>query len=101
MGENKLVHYSIIFIALVLLVVVLKDLQSIFRPLALALMITLWLSPYIRKSKEKGIPFGVMLLGVTLCFIIVIGFGIYLLPDSLKITGSFSKTISEYQEKLA
>ena len=45
MKENKLVEYSIIFIAAVILVLVLQTLAGILRPLAIAFFITVLFIP--------------------------------------------------------
>lgn len=69
MAGNKAAQWGIVFIALVLLAVVLKELQSFFRPLAIAFMITLLLMPLVRFSKRKRIPFLVTMSAIVLIFI--------------------------------
>lgn len=56
MYENKLVNYSIIFIALVLMATVLKTFQSVLRPLAMSVLLIFVVTPLVRYSKQKRIP---------------------------------------------
>lgn len=74
MKENKLVEYSIIFIALVILVIVLQSLSSILRPLAIAFFITMLVIPVYEFSKRKKIPVALPITGVFIIIIIAFYF---------------------------
>ena len=69
MKRNKLVDYSIVFIGIVVLVIVLQELASILRPLALAAFFTILLMPIYDFAKRKKIPAFVPITGI---FIILI-----------------------------
>ncbi len=53
MKENRLVSYSVIFIALVLVAIVLQTFQSVLRPLAIATLLVFMVTPLARYSKEN------------------------------------------------
>ena len=71
---NKLANASIILIGVVVLALVLKTLQLFLRPLALAIILTLLLLPLMRFSKEKKIPFFIIIIGLFLILIVAVGF---------------------------
>ncbi len=65
---KRLVDISIVFIGLVFLVLVLKELQSFLRPLVLALIITLLIMPLFRSDKK-------IWLGVSMAIILFVIIG--------------------------
>lgn len=71
MKENKLVQYSIIFMAFVLLAIVLKELAFIFRPLTTAFFITVLLMPIYNFAKKKRIPSSLPIIGIILILSII------------------------------
>ncbi|MEA2036232.1 MAG: AI-2E family transporter [Nanoarchaeota archaeon] len=86
MGENKLVNASIIFIAIVFLVIVLKTFKVFLRPLALAIILTLLLTPLIRLSRRLKVSFGVTMIGiVVILFVFVYLMGLLISIDAVKI----------------
>lgn len=56
MRENKLVNYSVIFMAIVLLAILLKTFQPVLRPLAIATLFFFIVMPLARYSSKKKIP---------------------------------------------
>lgn len=68
MKENRLVNISIVFIALVVLAIVLKNFQQVMRPLAIATLLFFMVTPLARFSKQKKIPARVTFSGL---FVIV------------------------------
>ncbi len=97
MKENKLANYSLIFIALVLLAIVLKTFQSISRPLAIATLMVFMVTPLSRYSKQKKIPVWLTFSGL---FIIVIL--LMMLISSLVTAESMNlkKAIPQFQERI-
>lgn len=69
MNQNKVAQYSVIFIALVLLAIVLKTFQSVMRPLAIAALLVFMVTPLARYSKQKKIPVWLTFSGL---FVLVI-----------------------------
>jgi AI-2 transport protein TqsA len=69
---RRIVEASIIFIALVFLVIVLKNLASFIRPFFFAIIVMFALMPLIKWSQRKRIPFSVTMLGVVLLIISII-----------------------------
>jgi AI-2 transport protein TqsA len=76
MRENKLVHISIIFIAAVIFIMMLKELDSFMRPFAIAIILMFLLMPLLRWGERHRIPqwisLSVTLLGVLL-FLVFVG----------------------------
>jgi len=102
--SNKYVTYSIIFIAVVLLILVLKNLQSFLRPFFLAIIITLLLNPLERFSKKIKVPFWSTLtvLGVAI-IILLAGFafiGNYAISESIEISKQIPESQSHVSENL-
>ena len=64
MNLDKITKYSIVFMAIVLMALVLKNLQSFIRPLFLAIVITLLLNPLERFSRKIKVPFWATLSGL-------------------------------------
>ncbi len=61
---DRISRYAIIFIGLVCLAIVLNTFQSVLRPLAIAVLVIFLLSPLVRFSREKNVPFGLMFAGL-------------------------------------
>tara|TARA_Y100000310_G_scaffold160667_1_gene160429 strand:- start:5279 stop:6286 length:1008 start_codon:yes stop_codon:yes gene_type:complete len=81
MSDSKLVNYSVIFIAIVVLVIVLKTLESFLRPFVIAIILTFLFMPLIRQSQKKKIPFSVSVIGILLIFVVLIGLVGYLVQE--------------------
>jgi len=89
MGGNKLVNYSIVFIAVVFLAIVLKEFQSVLRPLIIAVITILVFLPVIKFAKRKNISPNLAVLGtLVLCFAVLALLGAFLLKDVLNINDS-------------
>jgi len=71
---DRISRYAIIFIALVFLAIVLNTFQSVLRPLAIAVLVIFLLSPLVRFSREKNIPFGFVFLGLLIVGGIILTF---------------------------
>jgi predicted PurR-regulated permease PerM len=54
--QDRVVRYSVLFIALVLAAIVLQTLQEVLRPLAIALLLLFVFTPLARFSRERGVP---------------------------------------------
>ena len=90
MADNKLVNFSIIFIAVVLLGIVLKTFAAFLRPLAIAVILTFLLMPLMRFSKKIKIPFFVTVISIIMLLIVILGvFGYLLVGEKQKIYNEF------------
>ena len=78
MKENKLVYYSLLFIALVVLAIVLKTFQQVMRPLAIAALLMFIVTPLARFSKKRKIP-----VWITFAVVLSLGIGLLSLIGSL------------------
>jgi predicted PurR-regulated permease PerM len=70
----------LVFIAVVLFFIVLKELKFVFMPLAFSVILGFLLSPMITKLREKGIPSFVIIIGLILILLVVftgVGFMLY------------------------
>ena len=56
MTESRLVNYSIIFMGVALLAVVLQTFQVVMRPFAIAVLLLFIFTPLAEYSKRKGVP---------------------------------------------
>ncbi|RME31963.1 AI-2E family transporter [Candidatus Woesearchaeota archaeon] len=65
-SEQRLVNIAIIFIAVVVFIVVLKELQAFLRPFAIALILTFLLMPVLRFSRRTKLPMSVIVVGVVI-----------------------------------
>lgn len=72
MKENKLVIVSIVFIALVVLAIVLKNFQQVMRPMAIAILLFFMVTPLARFSKRKKIPVWITFSGLFLAIFLVL-----------------------------
>jgi AI-2 transport protein TqsA len=97
MKENKLVTVSIVFIALVVLAIVLKNFQQVMRPLAIATLLFFMVTPLARFSKQKKIPTWITFSGLFLCIFLILS-----QVSSLVSTEhlDFENTIPAIQEKI-
>lgn len=93
MKSNPLVNSSIIFIALVFLVIVLQQLAVFLRPLAIAFILMFLLLPLLRWSKKQNVPFGLALAGLTLVALILVAGIIFIVAQSADLrSGPLSDT---------
>ena len=77
--NNKFVGASIIFIAIVLLALVLKTLQALLKPLAVALIFSFLIISVVRSAKKKGVPSWLTLtVIIIISILIVVGLGFLL-----------------------
>ncbi len=70
----------LVFIAMVLFFIVLKELKFVFMPLAFSVILGFLLSPMITRLREKGVPSFVIIIGLILILLIIataIGFMLY------------------------
>lgn len=92
MKENKLVNASIIFIAAVFFVLMLREFQSFLRPFAIALILMFLLMPLLRWGKKHHVPtwanLSTVLVGVLVLLILI---GIVVAGEGT----SFATSISE------
>lgn len=68
MAKYQLPDYALIFIATVLFVLMLKELQRFLRPFTIAIMLTFLFMPVIRWSRKHKIPYGLSVAGILLGF---------------------------------
>lgn len=80
-----------------MLALVLKELQSFLRPLAIAVIIIFLLMPLLRFFKEKKIPFSVTFLGIVMIFLLLILGIVFLLQHSVL---EFDDNLSLHKEQL-
>ena len=98
MKENRLVSYSVIFIALVLVAIVLQTFQSVLRPLAIATLLVFMVTPLARYSKQKKIPVWLTFSGLFLLVILLlILVNSFITVENLDL----KKEIPRYQEKIS
>ncbi|MBW1851791.1 MAG: AI-2E family transporter [Deltaproteobacteria bacterium] len=64
LNEDRITRYVIIFIGLVFLAIVLNTFQAVLRPLAIAVLVIFLLSPLVRFSRDKNVPFGLLFGGL-------------------------------------
>jgi len=98
MREQKLVNYSIIFMGLALLALVLQLFQAVLRPLAIAFLLVLITTPLVRYSKQKHIPVWLTFLGL-----IIVAIGLLILVSSLVSldNSSLAEEIPRFREKIS
>ena len=97
-SNNKPVDYSIIFIALVVFVIVLKTLQSFIRPFVIALILTFLLMPILRWSKKKNISFGIIFSAIILVFVLFMILFAFLFSGY---ASSISQSIPHYGQQIS
>ncbi len=99
MKQNKVVNASIVFIAVILLIFVLKTFQVFLRPFTIAIIITLSLIPLFRISEKYRIPKSIMFLVLILVLLFVFHLASLLVTvESRKIDEKlpeYQKTINE------
>jgi len=83
MADNRLVNASIILVGLVVIVLILKTLQSFVRPLAVAIILTFIFMPTLRRLKAKRVPFIVGFLGILIVFALVVGLIVVLVLNNI------------------
>ncbi len=66
MKENRIVTISIVFTALVVLAIVLRNFQQVMRPMAIAIPLFFMVTPLARLSKQKKIPVWITFSGLFL-----------------------------------
>ena len=95
--NNKLVNYSIIFIAVSLLVLVLRSFASFLRPLGFAILLAILFSPLVKYSKKYNIPSYITLTVTIVLLLIIFAFlGNVVVSEANQIT----ENLPEYQLKL-
>jgi len=72
MKGNRVVNISIVFIALVVMAIVLKNFQQVMRPLAIATLLFFMVTPLARFSKQKKIPVWITFSGLFLGIFLVL-----------------------------
>jgi AI-2 transport protein TqsA len=102
MGMKKLAEYSVIFIALVLLAIVLKTFQSPLRALAIATLLTFFVMPLTRFSKKKNIPVPLTFLSIFLVLgLLVVSVGYTIKKETSRLTRGISAgNVDESADKL-
>ncbi|MGE0792559.1 MAG: AI-2E family transporter [Candidatus Woesearchaeota archaeon] len=96
-NSSNLVNYSIIFMATVVLVYVLKTFVSFIRPLVFAILLAILFAPLIQYSKKFKIP-----SYLTLIVIVLVFFTIFYFLTSLVVSEGqeIVKNLPVYQSKL-
>jgi len=90
--QDKVVKYSVLFIALVLGARVLQTLAEVLRPLAIALLLLFVFTPLERYSKGKGIPMWLTFPGVLVVVFLLLGFaGSFFHVDDLHLQDKIPK----------
>jgi len=77
MRGSKLVEASVVFMALVVLAIVLRTFQGFFRPLVIAVVLTLLMMPIVRYLKKMRVPAFATVMGVvagTVLLLAIVGF---------------------------
>lgn len=97
MRENRLVVYSVVFIAIALLAIVLKTFQSVVRPLAIATLLVFLFTPLADYSRRKNIPVWLTFTGlVVVIFILLSLLGSLITTDNL----ALENTIPQFQQRI-
>ena len=98
MHENKLVNYSIIFIAVVLLAIVFQTFQGVLRPFAIALLLFFLVTPLARFSRKKKIPVWLTFGGLFVIAVLLLSLiNSYVSVENLDLTNA----IPHYQKKIS
>lgn len=97
MKKNSL-NISITFIAIVVLVIVLKTLKSFLIPFTIAIILTLLLQPLIKWSNKKKIPFFFIMICILLALFTIFGGIGYLLVNEVN---TFSQNPLFTSEKIS
>ena len=97
MKENKIVNISIVFIALVVMAIVLKNFQQVMRPLAIATLLFFMVTPLARFSKQKKIPVWITFPGLFLgIFLLLSQFSSFVRVENLDLKNA----IPVFQERI-
>jgi len=98
MTESRLVNYSIIFMGVALLGVVLQTFQVVMRPFAIAILLVFIFTPLAEYSKRKGVP-----VWLTFLALFLVAGGLLSLVSSFITTDNFdlAGAIPRYQEKIS
>ena len=97
MQMNRLVNYSIIFIALVLLAIVFKTFQAVLRPLAIAALFLFIVTPLARYSKKKRIPVWLTFSGLFIILVLILSVvGSFMTVENMDLKSE----IPRYKEKI-
>ena len=98
MKENKLVTYSIVFIAVVVLAIVFQTFQQVLRPLAIAILLFFLASPVARFSESKKIPSWITFLSIIIVAVFVLSFiGSLIKVDNVNL----KEALPRYQQRLS
>jgi predicted PurR-regulated permease PerM len=98
MQDSKLVKYSVVFVALVLLAIVLQALQAVIRPLAIAILLMFLFTPLVRFSKRRNIPVWLTFAGL---FVVVVSL-LALISSFVTIDGANLRNwIPQFQERIS
>ena len=104
MQESKLANYSLIFIALVLLAVVMKTMEQVLRPLAIATLLFFLFAPLAQFSRDRKIPPWLTFLGliIILVLLLVLG-GSYIKMDNIDLQAAipqFEQRVSQDSDQI-
>ncbi len=95
--QDRVVRYSVLFIALVLAAIVLQTLQEVLRPLAIALLLLFVFTPLARFSRERGVPAWLTMGGLLVVVVLSLGFaGSFIHVDDVHLEGR----IPQLQERI-
>jgi len=95
--QDKVIKYSVLFIALVLGAHVLQTMAQVLRPLAIALLLLFVFTPLARYSKEKGIPAWLTFSGALVVVVLLLSFaGSFLHVDDIHLEDK----IPQLQERI-
>lgn len=98
MRESKLADYSLIFIALVLLAVVMKTFEQVLRPLAIATLLLFLFAPLAHFSREKKIPPWITFLSLIVILIALLILGSsYINMDNMDL----QEAIPQFQQRVS
>jgi len=98
MKENRLVTYSIVFIALVLLAIVLKTFQSVMRPLAIAALLLFLFTPLAQFSRDRKIPVWLTFGGFFVIVFLILSFvGSFISVDNVNLKDALPR----FQERIS
>ena len=97
MKESRIVNISIVFIALVVMAIFLKNFQQIMRPLAIAALLFFMVTPLARFSKQKKIPVWITFSGLFLgIFLVLSQFSSFISVENLDLKNA----IPVFQERI-
>jgi predicted PurR-regulated permease PerM len=98
---ERLAHFSVIVIGIIVLFSALNTLESIFAPLTLALMTGVVLSPLTDFWEDRGLPSLVSaLIGLTLTLLALTGLGLVFYPLIAQLVEQAPKVWSDMQDSI-